>query len=195
MPDLSIPDQKAKLREKALARRDALDPDFRAQASLALAKRAVAIAELEGLEPISGFWPIRSEIDVRPLLEALHARGQRLCLPVLARPAMIFRLWKPGDALVLKGFGVSEPPPAAPEVAPLAMLVPLAAFDRRGGRLGYGKGHFDTAIAAVCGHHRVLTLGVAFSVQEVPTVPLEPHDRRLDMILTESELIRTPTTS
>jgi 5-formyltetrahydrofolate cyclo-ligase len=103
---------------------------------------------------------------------------------------MVFRLWKPGDELVKSGFGVSQPPREAPEVSPRAMIVPLAAFDRRGGRIGYGKGHFDTAIAAIERRHPVLTVGVAFSVQEVAKVPLEAHDRPIDMIVTETEIIR-----
>jgi 5-formyltetrahydrofolate cyclo-ligase len=187
----SIPELKARLRDEVFARRDALDPVWRAEASLAMAERAAAIPELRDREPVSGFWPIRSEIDVKILLEALHARGQTVCLPVVARPAMIFRAWRPGGELVRSGFGVSEPAPTAPEVSPRAMLVPLAAFDRRGGRIGYGKGHFDKAIAAVEARHPVLTVGVAFSVQEVASVPMEPHDRHLDLIVTESELIRS----
>jgi 5-formyltetrahydrofolate cyclo-ligase len=190
MSESSLPEIKARLREEAFARRDALDPVWRAQASLAMAERALALPDLEGVEPVSGFWPIFSEIDVKILLEALHARGQRLCLPVVAKPAMIFRAWQPGDELVKSGFGVSEPPPSAPEVSPRALLVPLAAFDRQGGRIGYGKGHYDTAIAALCRRHPVLTVGVAFSVQEVAKVPMEAHDRRIDLVVTESELIR-----
>jgi 5-formyltetrahydrofolate cyclo-ligase len=186
----SLPDIKAKLRDEAFARRDAVDSVWRAQASLAMAERALTLPELQRCEPVSGFWPIRSEIDVKILLEALHARGQTLCLPVVAKPAMVFRVWKPGDELVKSGFGVSEPSSDAPEVSPQAMLVPLAAFDRRGGRIGYGKGHFDKAIAAIEAQHPVLTIGVAFSVQEVASVPMEAHDRRIDIVITETELIR-----
>jgi 5-formyltetrahydrofolate cyclo-ligase len=69
--------------------------------------------------------------------------------------------------------------------------VPLVAFDRRGARLGYGKGHFDRAIAALDAKHPVLTIGLAYAVQEIEEVPVEPHDRMLDVIVTESELIRT----
>jgi 5-formyltetrahydrofolate cyclo-ligase len=185
-----LPELKAKLREEAFGRRDGLDPVWRAQASLAMAERALTVPELAEREPISAFWPILSEIDVKILLEALHARGQRLCLPVVAKPAMIFRVWEPGDELVKSRFGVQEPSSEAPEVSPRAMLVPLAAFDRQGGRIGYGKGHFDTAIAALEARHPVLTVGVAFSVQEVASVPMEPHDRRIDIIVTDAEIIR-----
>ena len=74
----SIPEIKARLRDEVFARRDALDPVWRTEASLAMAERAAAIPELRDREPVSGFWPIRSEIDVKILMEALHARGQTL---------------------------------------------------------------------------------------------------------------------
>jgi 5-formyltetrahydrofolate cyclo-ligase len=69
--------------------------------------------------------------------------------------------------------------------------VPLLAFDRRGGRIGYGKGHFDRAIAALADKHPILTIGLAYAVQEIDEVPAEPHDRPLDIVVTETELIRT----
>jgi 5-formyltetrahydrofolate cyclo-ligase len=190
MSSSSLPEMKSRLRDEAFARRDGLDPIWRSQASLAMAERALTVRELQEREPISAFWPILSEIDVKILLEALHARGQKLCLPVVAKPAMLFRTWKPGDELVKSRLGVHEPVAEAEQVSPRAMLVPLAAFDRQGGRIGYGKGHFDTAIAALETHHPVLTVGVAFSVQEVARVPMEPHDRCIDVIVTETEIIR-----
>jgi 5-formyltetrahydrofolate cyclo-ligase len=103
-----------------------------------------------------------------------------------------WREWRPGDVLVRGGFGVREPGPDAPECFPRALLVPIAAFDRTGGRIGYGKGHFDRAIAALSAKHAVLTVGLAFGVQEIEQVPAEPHDRPLAFIVTESEIIRTP---
>ncbi|HKG76969.1 MAG TPA: 5-formyltetrahydrofolate cyclo-ligase, partial [Beijerinckiaceae bacterium] len=76
------------------------------------------------------------------------------------------------------------------ECFPKALLVPLAAFDRSGGRLGYGKGHFDRGIAALSMMHPVLNVGLAFSAQEIDRVPVEDHDRRLDVIVTEAAVIR-----
>jgi 5-formyltetrahydrofolate cyclo-ligase len=190
MPSSSLPDLKARLRAEALARRDALDPAWREAASKAMAERALALPELRHLQPVSGFWPIRSEIDVRILMRALHERGQALCLPVVARPAMIFRAWAPGAPLRTSGFGVSEPSSTAPEVRPAALLVPLAAFDRRGGRIGYGKAHYDTVIGHLERTGPVLAVGVAFSTQEADAVPLEPHDRLLDIVVTDTATIR-----
>jgi 5-formyltetrahydrofolate cyclo-ligase len=178
------------LRREAFARRDALDPERRARAAHAIAERALALPDLEGLTPVGAYWPMRSEVDPRPLIEALLARGQESALSQIRHPHLSWRLWRPGDVLVKGGFGVREPGPDAPECFPQALLVPLAAFDRRGGRLGYGKGHFDRAIAALSGMHPILTVGLAFAAQEIERVPAEDHDRRLDVVVTEAEVIR-----
>jgi 5-formyltetrahydrofolate cyclo-ligase len=154
-------------------------------------ERAFDFPELQGVNPVGAYWPIRSEVDPRPLMEALLDRGQDVALSQILHPHLSFRLWQPGDVLVKGGFGVREPGPDAPEVFPSALLVPLVAFDRRGGRIGYGKGHFDRAIAALEAQHPVLTIGLAYAVQEIEQVPVEPHDRLLDVIITEAELIRT----
>ena len=181
------------LRREAFARRDALDPERRARAAHAIAERALALPDLEGLTPVGAYWPMRSEVDPRPLIEALLARGQESALSQIRHPHLSWRLWRPGDVLVKGGFGVREPGPDAPECFPQALLVPLAAFDRRGGRLGYGKGHFDRAIAALSAMHSVLTVGLAFAAQEIERVPAEDHDRRLDVVVTEAEVIRPRT--
>jgi len=190
MDDLSLPHLKARLRAEALARRDGLEPAWREDASRRVAEQVLALPELAAGGPVAGFWPIRSEIDVRPVLEALHGRGRDLALPVVTRAGLIFRRWMPDAPLARTGFGLSVPTPEAPEVKPRVLLVPLAAFDRRGGRIGYGKGHYDTAITALSAVHPVTTIGVAFSAQEVDEVPLEPHDRRLDLVVTEAGVVR-----
>jgi 5-formyltetrahydrofolate cyclo-ligase len=185
-----VPSAKAALRAAALARRDALDPEWRAQASERIAERVLALPELAGLSPVAGFWPIRSEVDPRPIMRALHGRGQALAVPVVADPHLMFRLWTPGAALVRRPFGLSEPPDTAPEVLPCALLVPLACFDRNGGRIGYGKGHYDRTLAALKARSPVLTVGLAFSVQAIEHAPVTEHDEPLDMVVTEAEVIR-----
>ncbi|RDI57291.1 5-formyltetrahydrofolate cyclo-ligase [Microvirga subterranea] len=191
MSSLSPPELKDRLRSEGFARRDGLDPDFREGAARSIAGKALALPDLKDATPVGGYWPIRSEVDPRPLMEALLDRGQDVALSQILHPHLSWRLWQPGDVLVKGGFGVREPGPDAPEVFPVALLVPLVAFDRRGGRIGYGKGHFDRAIAALEAQHPVLTIGLAYAVQEIEQVPVEPHDRLLDVIITESELIRT----
>ncbi|EIM27380.1 5-formyltetrahydrofolate cyclo-ligase [Microvirga lotononidis] len=185
------PALKERLRGEVLSRRDALDKDFRHEAGRRIAESALGFPDLKDVTPIGGYWPIRSEVDPRPLMEALIGRGQDVALSQILHPHLSWRLWQPGDVLVKGGFGVREPGPDAPEVFPKALIVPLVAFDCRGGRIGYGKGHFDRAIAALEAQHPVLTIGLAYAVQEIDEVPVEPHDRLLDVIITEAELIRT----
>jgi len=193
MSSLSPPELKDRLRREGFARRDALDEAFRENAARRIAEQALDFPGLKDVTPVGGYWPIRSEVDPRPLMEALLDRGQDVALSQILHPHLSWRLWRPGDVLVKGGFGVREPGPDAPEVFPAALLVPLVAFDRRGGRVGYGKGHFDRAIAALEDKHPILTVGLAYAVQEIEQVPVEPHDRPLDVIITESELIRTRT--
>jgi 5-formyltetrahydrofolate cyclo-ligase len=191
MTSLPAPEYKDQLRAEGFTRRDGLDKTFRKKAAQRIAEQVLALPDLRELTPVGSYWPIRSEVDTRPLMEALLARGQDVALSQILHPHLSFRLWHPGDVLVKGGFGVREPGPDAPECFPVALLVPLVAFDRSGGRIGYGKGHFDRAIAALEDKHPVLTIGLAYAVQEIERVPVEPHDRRLDVVVTEAELIRT----
>ena len=159
---------------------------MRAAAGEAVAAHVLSLPALAHASCVAAYWPIRSEIDPRPILAGLHARGQATALPVVTPDGLVFRRWSPGDPLVRARFGLSEPVAEAPEVRPDAFLVPLAAFDRAGRRLGYGAGLYDRAIAALAPH---LTLGLAFAAQEAAAVPTEPHDRPLDLIATEAALL------
>ncbi len=180
------------IRREALSRRDALDASWRQQASREIARRALALPELNDVQPVGGYWPIRSEVDPRPLMKALLERGQSVALSQIRHPQLSWRLWRPGDILIKGGFGVREPGPDAPECFPKLLLVPLAAFDRTCHRIGYGKGHFDRAIAALARLHPVVAIGLAYSIQEVAEVPAEEHDRRLDCVVTEKEIVYSP---
>src|SRR5690606_12995714 len=96
----------------------------------------------------SGFWPMRSEVDVRPLMAAMRDHGAVLCLPaILDRTTIVFRELVRGAPMVDMGFGTMGPTEEARLLEPSLMLVPLAAFDRRGHRIGYGGGYYDRAIA------------------------------------------------
>ena len=190
MPEPTPAESKDAIRREAFARRDALDREWRKGAARAIAERALALPELKDRQPVGAYWPIRSEVDPRPLMRALLRRGQDVALSQILHPHLSWRLWRPGDPLVKGGFGVREPGPDAPECFPTALLVPLAAFDRSGGRVGYGKGHFDRAIAELSEKHAVLTVGLAYAAQEIERAPVEDHDRRLDIIVTEADVIR-----
>ena len=177
---------KASLRGRALARRDALTPEERDRGARAAAASILAIPALADAAIVGAFWPIRSEIDPRPLIDRLFARGQRVALPKVTDRGLVFREWRAGEELVKGGFGLSEPRDDLPPLDPTALIVPLAAFDRRGQRIGYGAGYYDQAIERLARNGPVLTIGIAFSVQEIEAVPAEPHDRPLDHLVTET---------
>ena len=187
-------DIKKRLRAEALARRDALDPQWRIEMSLAMAETVAALDITPG-DVVSGFWPMRSEVDIRPAMFSLRERGARLALPaILDRTTIVFRELVRGAEMVEMGFGTYGPGPDAAELDPAVMLVPLAAFDGRGHRIGYGAGYYDRAIAHLTTAGRPPRLvGVAFECQRVDRVPDEAHDVALPQILTESGLRRLGT--
>ncbi|MGL4196580.1 MAG: 5-formyltetrahydrofolate cyclo-ligase [Allorhizobium sp.] len=183
---------KADIRKERLAARDALPADVRLEYSLAMAELAGDALPVEPGVVISGFFPIRSEADVRPLMARLKTRGARLCLPVVIdRETIVFRELVAGAELIDTGFGTRGPGPDAAVLDPDLLLVPLSAFDAEGNRIGYGAGHYDRAIARLRekGRHPRL-IGIAFDCQEVAEVPYEAHDVRLEAVLTESGLRR-----
>jgi 5-formyltetrahydrofolate cyclo-ligase len=185
-PPNSTGGEKANLRAAALARRDALNDERRAAAAEAIAKRGLPIAIKPGAV-VAGYSPIRSEIDPVPLMRMLAAQGARLALPaVMARgKSLAFRAWSPGDKLTLGPLGILEPSPAAAELVPDIVLVPLAAFDRSGHRIGYGAGHYDFTLAHLRKVKTIVAIGLAFAAQQIPDVPAASHDVRLDLVLTE----------
>jgi 5-formyltetrahydrofolate cyclo-ligase len=177
---------KAEARKAALARRLGQD---------ALACGA-ALADhlLRDLPPprgaiVAGFWPMGPEIDIRPLLQALHERGHPIALPVTPKRGqpLHFRRWRPGDALARGPMGTSQPGAEAEALVPDWLLVPLLAFDRAGRRLGYGGGYYDRTLATLPG---AVAIGTAFACQEVDEVPAGPEDALLAAIVTERGVIR-----
>ena len=182
---------KKQLRAEALARRDALDAQWRIEASLGMAEWAQRIPVEPG-DVVSGFWPMRSEVDVRPLMFAFREQGSRLCLPaILDKTTIVFRELVRGADLVDMGFGTYGPGPEAEVLQPGLMLVPLAAFDARGHRIGYGAGYYDRAIAKLqAGPQPPRLVGIAFDCQQVELVPDQPHDIVIPEMLTESGLRR-----
>jgi 5-formyltetrahydrofolate cyclo-ligase len=185
-------DQKKHLRKEALGRRDALDEFWRVEAALEMAETARDQMKIEPGQIVSGFWPMRSEVDVRPLMFALREQGARLCLPaILDKTTIVFRELVRGAPMVDMGFGTVGPHAEAEVLDPSVMLVPLAAFDARGHRIGYGAGYYDRAIAKLVDKgHAPRLVGIAFDCQEVALVPDEPHDVIIQEILTESGLRR-----
>jgi 5-formyltetrahydrofolate cyclo-ligase len=180
--------QKTTLRAAALAKRDALSGEQRTAAGQALALRGLPFDITRGAI-VAGYAPIRSEIDPTPLMLRLAAQGAQLALPVIvARDApLTFRFWSSGDQLQRGPLGILEPLPEAATIIPDILLVPLAAFDRSGHRIGYGAGHYDRSLAQLRQSKAVTAVGVAFAVQEINAVPMQPHDVALDYVLTETQ--------
>ncbi|SDT41858.1 5-formyltetrahydrofolate cyclo-ligase [Bradyrhizobium canariense] len=180
---------KADLRAAALAARDALSDQQRAAAAQSVAERGMPFEIVRDMI-VSGYSPIRSEIDPTPLMLKVAAQGARLALPaVTARgQSLTFRAWSPNDRMQLGSLGILEPSPAAAEVIPDVMLVPLAAFDRLGHRIGYGAGHYDYTFAHLRKVKAVIGIGLAFAAQEIEAVPALSHDVALDYVLTETRM-------
>lgn len=181
---------KAELRREAIARRDALPATERAAAAAAIAARPLPVAVFPGAI-VSGFSPLKSEINPVPLMRAFAVAGAQLALPVVAgrgRP-LTMRAWSFGEPLDSGVWGIREPKPEAPEVFPDILIVPLLAFDRAGHRIGYGAGYYDLTIARLRSMKPVIAIGIAYAGQEIPSVPTTPRDAALDLVLTERETI------
>ena len=187
---VSIEDAKAAIRRDARARRDALPPDMRAAAAQAIAARPFPVAVSPGMI-VSGFMPMKSEINPLPLMRALADAGARLALPVVAgrgKP-LVMRAYALGETLAAGVWGIREPKPDAPEVLPDVVIVPLLVFARDGHRIGYGAGYYDMTIAGLRAKKTIHAVGIGFAAQEIASVPSTPRDARLDLVLTEDDVI------
>jgi len=185
-----IVELKAELRKTALTRRDAMPAAERQSAAETIAARVFPIPIKTGMI-VSGYSPLKSEINPLPLLRKLAAAGAQLALPVVAgrgKP-LIMRSYAFGQLLDAGVWGIREPKDDAPEVEPDILIAPLAAFDRKGNRIGYGAGFYDMTINRLRQRKPALAVGIAYAAQEVPEVPVTPRDARLDLVLTEREVI------
>lgn len=192
MEDVSrkMTNNKKTLRQEALARRDRMRQEQRVIISQKLVDELQKLLAILKGKTVAGFWPIKSEIDPRPIMLALKEHGFKLALPaIIDKTKMVFRIFEDEGKLVDMGFGTVGPSEDAQIVAPETLLVPLSAFDSKGNRIGYGAGYYDRAIASLRENgHNPLLIGLAFDCQEVSSIPAEPHDQKLAMILTESGL-------
>lgn len=180
---------KAHLRRLLRARRAALQEEQLAAFAERIAEHGGAAIQVDDVAVVAAYWPLPGEADPRLLARQLaKEHGARLALPVVAGEHMAFREWSDDDSLLPAGFGTMGPGPAAAELQPSIVLAPLVGFDRTGARLGQGKGYYDRKLAAVEGR-APLFVGIACSCQELPVVPTEAHDHRLDVLLTEVEAV------
>jgi 5-formyltetrahydrofolate cyclo-ligase len=187
----TVQDAKAALREEARRRRGLIDEQARVAASAAIAERAIALIAPLRVQSLAAYFAVRGEVDPRAILAWAERTGIVCALPsVHSGYSLVFRQYRAHDPLVGGSFGVPSPSHEAPEIVPDLLVVPLLAFDRTGTRLGYGRGFYDRGIQRLRQQGVDLRLvGVAFAAQEVPAVPAEPHDVRLDWIVTEQETI------
>jgi 5-formyltetrahydrofolate cyclo-ligase len=179
-----------RVRLRALRRRLADEaPDAAERAA-----RRLPLSRFSRFGVVAAYRPTGAEIDPMPVLEAIlefNGGGAQAALPAAVDrdSPLKFRLWRPQDVLAPDAFGIPAPHASAPEVQPNLVITPLLGFDRKGGRLGQGAGHYDRTLAKLRKLRPVFVLGLAFAGQEVAAVPMDAHDQRLDAILTESEFI------
>lgn len=186
-PDPLIPGDKRALRAAAKTARAAAKLAA-PQAGARLAEQFLSHVPVPGGSLIGGYWPIGDEIDVLPLMAALHGRGLPLALPTVegAGLPLRFRAWRPGDEMAPGAHGIAAPPPGAAIVQPSLLLVPLLAFDAQGWRLGYGAGYYDRTLEAYAAAGAAVTaVGVAYAAQRVGSVPHDGGDVPLDAVVTE----------
>jgi 5-formyltetrahydrofolate cyclo-ligase len=180
---------KAALRSEVLARRGLVTAGKAQAFARRLADVGAAFAAERATKIVSSYWSINDEAQTFLLLDKLAAQGVATALPVMqGRGApLCFRLWKKGEPLAEVKWGINEP--LGPEVFPDLLFVPLAAFDRAGNRLGYGAGFYDRTLSRLRAMQRITAIGVAYAVQEVPAIPSEAYDQKLDYVLTDREWI------
>lgn len=185
--------RRERLRRQALQARAQAARRGGREAAARLMRHGLALLETLPGKVVAGYVPVRHEVDIMPLLHALHERGYTLALPVVERRAapLVFRRWRPGEALETGAYDIPAPTTGAPPVTPDIVLVPLVAFDRHGQRLGYGGGYYDRTLAQLRAIRPVQAIGCAHAAQEVARIPAVETDVRLDWLLTE-EGVRRP---
>jgi 5-formyltetrahydrofolate cyclo-ligase len=176
---------KAAARKAAFARRK---PLFEGASAAQAGYLSEVLAGYRGV-PLSGFMPIRTEIDPTPAMAEATAHGP-VGVPVIkaAEQPLLFARWTPETVMITGAFGAAVP--EVPEYfEPEILIVPLLAFNRQGGRLGYGGGFYDRTLELLRARRPTLAIGFAFAGQEMPDLPLEPTDQPLDLIVTEVGVI------
>lgn len=190
--NLTMATDKPALRALALDARSKIDPTYAEKAGREVAKQLLSFIPIEA-KHVAGYYAMRGEVNLEETLRLLMERGHVTALPVILADdePLVFRRWHPGAALEPGRFGTHEPLAMAEPVIPEAVIVPLAAFDKTGHRLGYGAGFYDRTIARLreC-KKTVMIIGAAFAAQEVEKIPHQPHDQKLDAVVTEKGILR-----
>ena len=183
-------ESKADIRKQMIERRMAMPMEERAEACGYLCEKLLSIP-LAQQSIVAGYKAMRGEVDISRALIACHDKKYLVCLPSITPPERIMRFlaWRPKMAM-RKGAQGSFEPEGSQELQPSMLWIPLVAFDRRGFRLGYGGGYYDATLAHLKKTRpEIRAVGIAFACQEVDALPSEPHDMRLDFVVTEKEII------
>ena len=186
------PLDKNNIRIQILAKRERMDVVLAAEMAKTLVAKLMPIVSGDATT-VAGYRPIRNEVDITEAMQHCADRGQRLCLPVIEAQdkPLFFRRWRMSDVLEKGRYGVDVPPIDAPTARPDVVIVPLVAFDRNGHRLGYGAGYYDRTIRALRALQKPMQIiGVAYGFQEVEHIPADINDEKLDVIVTDKEMIR-----
>lgn len=185
MAAAGVEDAKTALRLRARAVRAGVLNSIRPGAAKAVADHFFSAVQLRPTDIVAGYWRIKDEMDCQPILVRLMDSLQPVCLPVVLgdEQPLELRLWEQGTPLYPSGFGTLAPSELAPLVEPDVIIMPLLGFDSRGTRLGYGGGYYDRTLERLKKRPRLV--GIAFAAQEFDSIPHEPHDMPLDVIVTE----------
>ena len=184
---------KQDLRESISAKRFELSANEQMSASREILARAKEVLSIPSGLVISGYVPIRSEIDIVPILDHCRQLGNAIALPVVkgsGRP-LIFREWKLERSLIPDAFGISVPEDTAPERVPDLLFTPLLAFDAKGYRLGYGGGFYDRTLRHLRQIKDIVAIGVAYNFQGPQEIPVHDGDEDLDGVLTPDRFYKT----
>jgi 5-formyltetrahydrofolate cyclo-ligase len=185
LADARVEEAKAALRTKARANRAAVLNSLRPDAARTVAEHFFRAVTLKPADIVAGYWRIKDEMDIQPILVRLMDTFQPVCLPVVLgdEEPLELRLWEQGAPLYEAGFGTLAPSELAPKVEPDVVLMPLLGFDKRGTRLGYGGGYYDRTLERLSRRPRLI--GIAYAAQELEDIPREAHDVPLDTVITE----------
>jgi 5-formyltetrahydrofolate cyclo-ligase len=188
-PDFQDNTWRSALRREMLAKRQAMSAELHAAASTGIAAHLATLSVVRPPAVIGFCWPIKQEPDVGSALEHWRQVGCRLALAVVVgeNSALAFREWTPQTALLPDRYGIPTPQDGE-WLQPDVLLLPLNAFDAQGYRLGYGGGYFDRTLASM--QPRPLAVGLGFEINRVDSIRPQPHDQRLDWVVTEAGACR-----
>ncbi len=182
--------QKSEIRKNAKAHLEKINP-LEEQPDLVIDKFFNNV-DIDDNAVIAAYWPLGHEFDPTGLLEEAHRRKTICALPIVQQGTKIlsFHQWAPDTSMKKASFGIMEPQ-NTPALSPDILLVPLLAFDRQGYRLGKGGGYYDATLEYMRSQKQILAIGLGYASQAVLfSLPREPHDQKLDAVLTPQEFLR-----